>query len=300
MGTPDFAVPSLNTLLENNYEVVAVITAPDKPAGRGNKIQQSAVKEFANSKKLNILQPENLKNETFIDTLRGLKADLQIVVAFRMLPEIIWNMPPKGTVNLHASLLPQYRGAAPINWAIINGERETGLTTFFIEHQIDTGKLIFQEKQEIEDVDDFGSLYSKLMSKGADLVLQTVKAIEIGDFPQIPQQDKADLKSAPKLSREVGEINWGKPAQEIHNLVRGLCPTPTAWTFFQNKNCKIYKTSVVKDFVKENMSIGDFYTDNKKILYFKSCDYWVSIDEIQIEGKKRMTIKSFLAGNKIQ
>ncbi|OPZ32064.1 MAG: Methionyl-tRNA formyltransferase [Bacteroidetes bacterium ADurb.BinA174] len=302
MGTPDFAVESLKALVENNYNIVGVITAPDKPAGRGYKLQPSAVKEYALSKGLHILQPENLKNEVFLTELKQLEADIQVVVAFRMLPETVWNMPPKGTFNLHASLLPQYRGAAPINWAIINGEKETGVTTFFLKHEIDTGEIIFQEKIVIEDNDNAETIYDKLMILGSQLVLKTIDAVINGDIQSQPQsffiKNENDLKLAPKIFKETGEINWNKPAREIHNLVRGLSPYPAAWTEFEvngeKLNFKIFETKINNE--KHQQSPGEIITDNKTTLQVAVQDGFIEILDIQLSGKKRMKIKDFLNG----
>lgn len=302
MGTPDFAVESLKALVENNYNIVGVITAPDKPAGRGYKLQPSAVKEYALSKGLHILQPENLKNEVFLTELKQLEADIQVVVAFRMLPETVWNMPPKGTFNLHASLLPQYRGAAPINWAIINGEKETGVTTFFLKHEIDTGEIIFQEKIVIEDNDNAETIYDKLMILGSQLVLKTIDAVINGDIQSQPQsffiKNENDLKLAPKIFKETGEINWNKPAREIHNLVRGLSPYPAAWTEFEvngeKLNFKIFETKINNE--KHQQSPGEIITDNKTTLQVAAQDGFIEILDIQLSGKKRMKIKDFLNG----
>jgi methionyl-tRNA formyltransferase len=302
MGTPDFAVESLKALVENNYNIVGVITAPDKPAGRGYKLQPSAVKEYALSKELHILQPENLKNEVFLNELKQLEADIQVVVAFRMLPETVWNMPPKGTFNLHASLLPQYRGAAPINWAIINGEKETGVTTFFLKHEIDTGEIILQEKIVIEDNDNAETIYDKLMILGSQLVLKTIDAVINGDIQSQPQsffiKNENDLKLAPKIFKETGEINWNKPAREIHNLVRGLSPYPGAWTEFEvngeKLNFKIFETKINNE--KHQQSPGEIITDNKTTLQVAAQDGFIEILDIQLSGKKRMKIKDFLNG----
>ncbi|WP_395802765.1 methionyl-tRNA formyltransferase, partial [Daejeonella sp.] len=230
MGTPDFAVASLNALLEAGFDVVGVITAPDKPSGRGQKINESAVKQFAQEKGLKILQPVKLKDPEFINELRSLQADLQVVVAFRMLPEMVWNMPPKGTINLHGSLLPQYRGAAPINWAIINGEKESGVTTFLLKQEIDTGDILFAESVKIEEQDSAGDLHDKLMTIGADLLVKTVKSIESGDYKEIPQDkmSEKELKSAPKIYKEDCLINWNQEVRTVQNHIRGLSPYPTA------------------------------------------------------------------------
>jgi len=297
MGTPEFAVPSLKSLVESNSNVVAVITVPDKPAGRGQKQTASPVKLYAESQGIPVLQPEKLKNPVFLDELRSYQADLQVVVAFRMLPEVVWSMPPKGTFNLHSSLLPQYRGAAPINWAIINGETETGVTTFFIEQDIDTGKIIYQERERIYPHDDAGSLYERLMERGANLVVKTVQAIEAGNYPQEPQDEPAEIRAAPKIFRETCEIDWQKPAEEIHNFIRGLSPYPAAWTTINGLSCKIFKSNVV-DF-PESDAPGQFRTDGKSYLHFKTGDGWLSIEVLQLEGKKRMDIGDFLRGNRL-
>ena len=299
MGTPEFAVSSLQKLVESDCEVVAVVTAPDKPAGRGLQLTPSPVKQFAVSRGIPVLQPEKLKNPDFLAELRSYQADLQVVVAFRMLPQVVWNMPPKGTFNLHASLLPQYRGAAPINWAIINGETQTGVTTFFLEHEIDTGKIIFQETEPIYYDDTIGTLYERLMRKGAELVVQTVKAVEAANYPQTPQPSAETLKSAPKIIKETCEINWNQSSESIRNFVRGLSPYPTAWTTLNGKICKVFKTSVANG--QESLTSSDtaIRTDNKTYLRFKSADGWVAIEELQLEGKKRMGIEEFLRGTKL-
>ncbi|MEI7586400.1 methionyl-tRNA formyltransferase [Runella sp.] len=299
MGTPEFAVSSLQKLVESDCEVVAVVTAPDKPAGRGLQLTPSPVKQFAVSRGIPVLQPEKLKNPDFLAELRSYQADLQVVVAFRMLPQVVWNMPPKGTFNLHASLLPQYRGAAPINWAIINGETQTGVTTFFLEHEIDTGKIIFQETEPIYYDDTIGTLYERLMRKGAELVVQTVKAVEAANYPQTPQPSAETLKSAPKIFKETCEINWNQSSESIRNFVRGLSPYPTAWTTLNGKICKVFKTSVANG--QESLTSSDtaIRTDNKTYLRFKSADGWVAIEELQLEGKKRMGIEEFLRGTKL-
>ncbi|MFN8343860.1 MAG: methionyl-tRNA formyltransferase [Spirosomataceae bacterium] len=298
MGTPEFAVSSLQKLVENGCDVVAVVTAPDKPAGRGLQLTPSPVKQYAMTQGIPVLQPEKLKNPDFLTELRSYQADLQVVVAFRMLPEAVWNMPPKGTFNLHASLLPQYRGAAPIHWAIINGETQTGVTTFFLEHEIDTGKIIFQETEPIHDHDDVGTLYERLMHKGAELTVRTVKAVEAGDYPQTPQPNPEVLKSAPKIFKETCEINWQQPSETVRNFVRGLSPYPTAWTTLNGKLCKIFKVETVKN-PSENTSEPALRTDNKSYLHFKTTDGWVAVEQLQSEGKKRMGIEEFLRGTKL-
>jgi methionyl-tRNA formyltransferase len=296
MGTPEFAVPSLDILVENKFNVVAVITAPDKPQGRGQKLSFSPVKEAALKHDIPVLQPPNLKAPAFIEELRSYNANLQVVVAFRMLPEVIWSMPSLGTFNLHASLLPQYRGAAPINWAIINGEKETGATTFFLKHEIDTGSIIFQVREPIHDNDNVGTLYERLMKNGAGLVLKTVKAIESGSYPSVPQPVGAEIKHAPKIFKETCEINWNQTAIQVRNFIRGLSPYPAAWANFAGKTYKIFDATVVEH--RENKSPGEFMTDNKNYLYFKTSDGWVAINELQPEGKKRMGIQEYFRGNK--
>lgn len=298
MGTPEFAVPSLEILVENKFNVAAVITAPDKPQGRGQKISYSPVKEAALKHHIPVLQPPNLKSPGFLAELKDFNANLQVVVAFRMLPEIVWSMPSLGTFNLHASLLPDYRGAAPINWAIIHGEKETGVTTFFLKHEIDTGQIIFQEKEPIHPDDTAGTLYERLMVKGAGLVLKTVKAIERADYPAIEQSPKGDLRHAPKLFKETCEIRWDQPGGQIRNFVRGLSPYPTAWTTLAGKTYKVFSVSQVNDTTKSG-NPGDINSDNKNYLYIRAADGWVSLDELQPEGKKRMNVREFLRGNRI-
>jgi methionyl-tRNA formyltransferase len=298
MGTPDFAVPSLEILLQEKYNVVAVITAPDKPSGRGLKLTASPVKELAIKYNVPVLQPTNLKSPDFIEDLKTYGANLQIVVAFRMLPEAVWNMPRIGTFNLHASLLPQYRGAAPINWAVINGEQETGLTTFFLKHEIDTGNIIFQEKEPIYEEDNAGSLYERLMQKGARLVLKTVQAIESDSYPQIPQQTDTPIKLAPKIFKETCEINWHQPSKKIYDFVRGLSPYPTAWTILNEKFYKLYAVQVL-DAGSNHDSPGTLHTDYKQYIHIKTQDGWIAVEELQMEGKKKMKTAEFLRGNKL-
>jgi methionyl-tRNA formyltransferase len=295
MGTPDFAVASLAKLVEEGCEVVAVITAPDKPSGRGLQMHETPVKKYAVSKNIPVLQPEKLKNPEFLEQLRSYQADLQVVVAFRMLPEVVWNMPTIGTFNLHGSLLPQYRGAAPINWAVINGDIETGVTTFFIKQEIDTGNIIFAEKETILPEDNAGSVHDKLMERGANLVLKTVRAIEAGNYPQIPQKMDVELKAAPKIFKETCQINWNQTAEKVHNFVRGLSPYPASWTVLAEKTCKIYQ-SEMGEFADENSEIGSFKTDGKTFLAFRCADKYLIIKELQMEGKKRMSIEEFLRG----
>jgi methionyl-tRNA formyltransferase len=296
MGTPDFAVASLNALLEAGFDVVGVITAPDKPSGRGQKINESAVKQYAQEKGLKILQPVKLKDSEFINELRSLQADLQVVVAFRMLPEMVWNMPPKGTINLHGSLLPQYRGAAPINWAIINGEKESGVTTFLLKQEIDTGDILFAESVKIEEQDNAGELHDKLMTIGAALLVKTVKAIESGDYKEIPQDkmSEKELKSAPKIFKEDCLINWIQEARTIHNHIRGLSPYPTAFCHFQDKILKIYQSEYEE--INHQLQPGSIETDHKTYLKFACLNGFISVKELQLEGKKKMKIDEFLRG----
>ncbi|MFD2245690.1 methionyl-tRNA formyltransferase [Pontibacter ruber] len=295
MGTPDFAVPTLQILVEHKYNVVAVITAPDKPAGRGQKIQQSPVKEYAVSQHIPVLQPTNLKSEAFLEELRSYQANLQIIVAFRMLPEVVWAMPELGSFNIHASLLPQYRGAAPINWAIINGEKETGVTSFFLKHEIDTGDLIFQERVPILEKDDFGSLYEKLKYEGAKLALRTVQAIERDEVHPQPQQLTAETKHAPKIFKDTCEINWNQPAEQVRNFIRGLSPYPAAWTRLESKTFKIFKVEAL-DNAAYTLEPGQVQTNNKTFLHVQTAAGVISILDLQMEGKKRMLVQDFLRG----
>lgn len=301
MGTPEFAVPSLDKLLQAGFTIVGVVTAPDKPAGRGMNLQQSAIKKFAIEKGLKILQPEKLKAPEFLEELRSLKADLQVVVAFRMLPEVVWSMPPMGTINLHASLLPQYRGAAPINWVIINGEKETGATTFKLQHQIDTGNILLQERIKIGEDETAGELHDRMKEIGADILVKTVKGIAEGTLKEIPQelsiinsQLSTELKHASKLSTETSKINWNKTVDEVYNLIRGLSPYPAAFTFLNGKTLKILKAK--KEIHQPAIAAGDFETDKKIYLKFACNNGYISITELQLEGKKRMGIEEFLRG----
>lgn len=296
MGTPDFAVGSLKILVENGVDVVGVITSVDKPAGRGKKVQYSAVKKYALEKGLNILQPKNLKAASFIEELKALEADLQIVVAFRMLPAVVFEMPPKGTVNLHASILPQYRGAAPINWAIINGETETGVTTFFIEQEIDTGLMIFQDKTPISEEMTAGDLHDQLMEQGANLVLKTVQAIESGEFPQAPQVIEGKLKKAPKIFKEDCKIDWNQATDTVYNFIRGLSPYPAAFTFVGEDRFKIFKAKKMETEEFKSIPPGHFFSDNETFLFMSTADGILSIEELQMAGKKRMVVKDFLRG----
>lgn len=299
MGTPDFAVESLKTLVDNNYNVVGVITAPDKPAGRGQKIMQSAVKKYAVANDLNVLQPTNLKSEEFLSELKSLDSNLQIVVAFRMLPEAVWNMPALGTFNLHASLLPQYRGAAPINWAVINGESKTGVTTFFLQHKIDTGAIILQEEIAIGENETAGELHDKLMEIGANLVLKTVQDIENEQVTPQPQNENQELKEAFKIFKPFCKIDWNKPIDQIHNHIRGLSPYPTAWTEFKHAttgetvSCKVFKTK--KENEPHDLKIGSIITSKTELKIAVTGGY-LNLIELQLAGKKRMDIVSLLNG----
>lgn len=300
MGTPDFAVAGLKTLLENNYTIAGVITAPDRPAGRGQKLNESAVKQFAKTKDLPILQPTNLKDPEFLKDLKSLNANLQIVVAFRMLPEAVWKMPEYGTFNLHASLLPDYRGAAPINWAIINGETETGVTTFFIDEKIDTGAIILQKKTKIDFDEDAGSLHDRLMHLGSDLILETVKKIEADTVSTQIQNDGGKLQTAYKLNRDNTRIDWSKPAQEIYNHIRGLSPYPVAWTLFTNgddkeQQLKIYKAHLEESAEVDEKSIGKLKVNGDQ-LYITLKNTRLILDEIQLPGKRKMQVKDLLNG----
>lgn len=304
MGTPEFAVASLKKLIENKQNVVCVVTAPDKPAGRGKKIQESAVKQYAKEVDIPVLQPTNLKSEDFLAELKSYKPNLNIVVAFRMLPESVWQFPELGTFNLHASLLPNYRGAAPINWAVINGEKETGVTTFFIKHEIDTGNIIFQEKIPVLESDDAGNVHDKLMDIGAGLVLKTVDAIANNQINPIPQHklldNEHDLKPAPKIFKNTCRINWNIPGETIYNLIRGLSPYPAAWTVITNDldviNIKIYKATFEK--AEHEEMTGSIQTDHKKTLKIAVPDGYIHLQTLQQAGKKRMTADAFLAGFK--
>lgn len=300
MGTPDFAVASLQALLEAGSNIVAVVTAPDKPAGRGQKLTESAVKQYAVSQGLKVLQPEKLRDPNFLLQLKDLKADLQVVVAFRMLPEMVWSMPPKGTINLHASLLPQYRGAAPINWAIINGEPESGATTFFIKQEIDTGAILFKEKITIDDDVTAGEYHDRLMIKGAGLLVKTVKAIESGRYTEQPQDqltDGQELKHAPKIFKEDCRIDWNQPVETVYNRIRGLSPYPAAFTELNGKTFKVYR--ILKEVAAPQVEPGEYLTDNKTYLKFACTNGYISVTEVQLEGKKRMGIEEFLRGVKL-
>jgi methionyl-tRNA formyltransferase len=297
MGTPDFAVASLDALVQANFDVVAVVTAPDKPAGRGQKLNESAVKKYAVEKEIPVLQPEKLKNPEFLEELRSYQADLQVVVAFRMLPVVVWSMPAKGTINLHGSLLPQSRGAAPINHVIINGEKESGVTTFFLKEEIDTGDIILSDSVAIADDETAGDLHDKLMVVGANLLVKTLHAIEAGNITEQPQPQSDDLKHAPKIFKEDCKIDWNNSAQTIHNLIRGLSPYPTAFTLLNEKNLKVFKAEIEDK--EPGIAAGGFLTDGKTYLKFAAKDGFIKLLDIQYEGKKRMLIEDFLRGMRL-
>lgn len=309
MGTPEFAVASLEALLNEGFNIVGVVTAPDKQAGRGMKLQESAVKKYAAEKGLNIFQPEKLKNIDFISLLKSLQADVQVVVAFRMLPEVVWNMPTLGTVNLHASLLPQYRGAAPINWAIINGEKETGVTTFKLQQEIDTGNILLQEKIPIGDDETAGELHGRMKDIGAALIVKTINGLLDGSIKEVEQsaissqqstisnQKLATLKQAPKIFTETCRIDWNKTANEIHDLIRGLSPYPAAFSFLNGKMMKVYKSKT--EIAQHDFETGTLHTDEKHYLKFTCADGFVHLLEVQPEGKRRMAITDFLRGYRV-
>ncbi|HET6993713.1 MAG TPA: methionyl-tRNA formyltransferase [Chitinophagaceae bacterium] len=310
MGTPEFAVASLDALVKAGYNIAGVVTAPDKQAGRGMKLQQSEVKKYALKHKLHVLQPEKLKDPTFIEELRALKADLQIVVAFRMLPELVWNMPPRGTINLHGSLLPQYRGAAPINWAVINGEKETGVTTFKLKHEIDTGDILLQESFPIGENETAGEVHDRMKEIGAQVLVRTVQGIISGDLKEVPQsaisnQQSSDtgsvlnttqpaLRHAPKIFTATSKIDWTKTADEIHNLIRGLSPFPGAFTELGDQTIKIYRSE--KEHIIPTSRPGRWESDKKTFLKFACSDGYILLKDVQLEGKKRMSIEDFLRG----
>ncbi|OQP51829.1 methionyl-tRNA formyltransferase [Niastella yeongjuensis] len=311
MGTPEFAVASLDALVQAGCNVIAVITAPDKPAGRGMKLTESAVKKYAVEKQLPVLQPVKLKDAEFLAELKNLQADLQIVVAFRMLPEVVWNMPPMGTVNLHGSLLPQYRGAAPINWAVINGEKETGVTTFKLQHEIDTGNILLQDSFPIGEDETAGEVHDRMKEIGAQLLVKTVAGLAAGTLTELPQEaedrgpsyakasagdaeENKPLRHAPKIFTETCKIDWNHSVIAIYNLIRGLSPYPAAFTYLNDKMLKIYKAK--KELHDNLKDPGSFETDNKTYLKFAGSDGYIYITELQLEGKKRMTIDEFLRG----
>lgn len=297
MGTPEFAVGILDTIIKNNYEVVGVITAADKPAGRGQKIKYSAVKEYAVEHNLTLLQPTNLKDETFLEELKALNANLQIVVAFRMLPKVVWEMPSLGTFNLHASLLPNYRGAAPINWAIINGETKTGVTTFFIDDKIDTGAMILSSEIAIEPTENVGQLHDRLMHLGSETVVDTLALIEKGNVTTTIQKDTAEIKTAYKLNKENCKIDWTKSASEINNLIRGLSPYPVAWCFFSDKeeewNVKIYEAKIISE--EHKKAVGSLVCTKKEMKIAVENGY-IQVLSLQFPGKKKMSTPEFLNG----
>ncbi len=299
MGTPDFAVPSLDILVQNGYDIVGVITSTDKMGGRGGKqLIQSAVKQYAVEKGLTVLQPANLKAPDFIEELKSLKADLQIVVAFRMLPEIVWDMPSLGTYNLHGSLLPKYRGAAPIHWAVIQGEKETGVTSFKLKHEIDTGDIVFQQSFAIGPNDTTGDVHDKMMSIGAETVLKTVQAIE-NDTIVFTAQDPSLVCKAPKIYHETCLIDFNKPCQEVHNFIRGLSPFPGAYTTIDDTDTKIMKAKMNRD-LKADCPIGSYVTDNKKFLSLKCTEGFIDVLEIKMAGKRQMPIEVFLNGYELK
>ncbi|MBN2614160.1 MAG: methionyl-tRNA formyltransferase [Bacteroidales bacterium] len=304
MGTPEFAVPSLKALLDAGYPIAGVITAPDKPAGRGKQLRPSAVKQFALEHNLPVLQPPKLKNTEFLEELKALNAALQVVVAFRMLPEQVWAMPPYGTINLHASLLPHYRGAAPINHAIINGEKETGLTTFLLQKEIDTGNILFQTKLSIDPEENVGSLHDRMMTQGASLLLETVESLRKGETKAVDQStlyiSEEELKPAPKIFKEDCRIDWNKSSQDIFNLIRGLSPYPAAYSHLVSPEGLEYNLKVFAvAFGKENKGKekpGQISTDGKTVVAIATSDGWMNLLEVQLAGKKRMTIQEFLRG----
>jgi methionyl-tRNA formyltransferase len=296
MGTPDFAVPSLDILVKNGYDVVGVITATDKYGGRGNKqLIESDVKKYAVANGLKVLQPPNLKAPAFLEALRELKADLQIVVAFRMLPVAVWDMPPLGTMNLHGSLLPKYRGAAPLNWAVINGDKETGATTFFLKHEIDTGDLLMTTKIDIGEEENVGDIHDRLMIQGAALILKSVQTVESGNYETIPQ-DESLVSAAPKIFSETCEIDFNQSTQKVHDFIRGLSPYPTAWTMLDGLKLKTYKAE--RNIEQHDFPIGKFVSDNKHYLKIATEDGFINLLELQLQGRKRMKIKDFLNGYK--
>ena len=296
MGTPDFAAPCLDILVQNGYDVVGVVTATDKLGGRGGKeLLQSAVKQYAVANDLKVLQPEKLRDPIFLEELKSLNADLQVVVAFRMLPEVVWNMPPKGTINLHGSLLPAYRGAAPIHWAVINGEKETGVTTFFLQHEIDTGDILMTAKMPINEEDTTGDVHDRMMNLGAETVLASVQKIESGDYVLTPQDD-SKVSKAPKIHLETCEIDFSKSTQEVYNFIRGMSPFPTAWTRLNGEILKVFKASKVEKIPIE--AAGTFVIEGKNKLYVATNDGYISVETLQLQGKKRMNAADFLNGYK--
>ena len=311
MGTPEFAVASLDALVKAGFNVVGVITAPDKPAGRGMKMNESAVKKYALEHNLDILQPEKLKNPEFLEQLKSLHADLQVVVAFRMLPEVVWNMPRMGTINLHGSLLPQYRGAAPINWAVINGEKETGVTTFKLQHEIDTGNILLQESFSIGENETAGEVHDRMKEIGAKLLVKTVSGLADGTLKETPQTSVIDkqatvtesrfLKHAPKIFTEDCKIDFTKSVEEIHNLIRGLSPFPGAFTYLKDKMLKIFRSEKEISIDQTDPArYGQYETDGKSFLKFACKEGYILIKELQMEGKKKMTVEEFLRGYRFE
>ncbi len=296
MGTPDFAVATLDTLINAGEEVVAVVTTPDKPAGRGQKLHESAVKQYAVAHNIPVLQPEKLRDPQFLESLKSYAADVQVVVAFRMLPEVVWNMPSHGTINVHASLLPNYRGAAPINHAVMNGETVSGVTTFLLQHEIDTGNVLLQQEVDIADTDNAGVLHDNLMHAGAELLLRTLKGIKNKTITPVPQSEmtNGELKHAPKIFKEDGLIDWSKSGKQVYNHIRGLSPYPAAYTKLNEKVLKIYEASILDE--KPTISAGQWETDHKTFLRFAALDSYLDLKHIQIEGKKKMTVDEFLRG----
>ena len=294
-GTPDFAVASLNALVEAGANVVGVVTAPDKPAGRGMQLQSSAVKQYAVAKGLVVLQPEKMKAPEFLESLKDLNADLQVVVAFRMMPVVVWDMSPMGTINVHGSLLPKYRGAAPINWTIINGETESGVTTFKLKHEIDTGDILLQQSVPITPTDNAGTMHDKLMAAGAELLVITIKELATGTLQERPQSElPATIVHAPKIFKEHLLIDWNKPVVEISNFIRGMSPYPTAYTMLGTKTMKIYAAHYEQSV--HQVAQGTMQTDNATYMRFAAKDGWLYADELQLEGKKRMNVTDFLRG----
>jgi methionyl-tRNA formyltransferase len=307
MGTPEFAVASLDALVKAGCNIVGVITAPDKPAGRGMQLQQSAVKKYAVENDLTVLQPEKLKNPEFLSQLKSLNADLQIVVAFRMLPEVVWNMPAMGSVNLHGSLLPQYRGAAPINWAVINGEKETGVTTFKLKHEIDTGDILLQETFAIGENETAGEVHDRMKEIGAAVLVTTVKGLADGSLEERPQLSTLNfqfstLHHAPKIFTETCKIDFTKTVNEVHNLIRGLSPFPGAFTFLNEKTLKVYKSEKDTNISGQTRTVrpGEYKTDGKTFLKFACADGFILVKELQLEGKKRMSVEDFLRGYRFE
>lgn len=294
MGTPDFALASLQALLEAGHRIVGVVTAPDKPAGRGQKLSESAVKQYAQAQGLPILQPIKLKDPEFIAQLQNLQPDIQVVVAFRMLPEVVWNLPPQGTINVHGSLLPNYRGAAPINWALLHGEKETGVTTFKLQHEIDTGDILLQEKICIEPTETAGELHDRMKIVGAKLLVKTLNELRNGTLKAKPQANPEQLKHAPKIFKDDCKIDWNKTASAVYNQIRGLSPYPTAYTFLGDKTLKLFSAELEQ--TQPNIAPGNYLTDHKNFLKFAATDGFISIKNLQLEGKKRMGIDEFLRG----